>query len=332
MVQEGPSRSVLVTGGAGFIGRWIVKRLIADGHRVAVLDSLENGSRENLAEFVGHPFFLGLIVGCVEDPQAVNRAFAATPDICIHAAAQINVHESLLNPAKAVRANVQGTWQVLEQCRARKAKFVLLSTCMVYAELRDRPAMDEQYAVEPRSPYAATKLAAEALAHCYYRCYGLPVVILRPFNTYGPFQKPGAEGGVVSVFLTRKLQGQTLPLYGGGTQTRDLLYVEDCADFIVRAALEDAALGQVINAGTGREVSVRELAEQIAGPQCVVPAPHPHPQAEIRRMCCAPEKAERILGWRPRFSLPEGLRHTEQWLKETALQPAGVAGPWQGPS
>lgn len=308
---------MLVTGGAGFVGRWVVKRLIEDGHRVAVLDNLENGSRENLAEFSGHSRFLGLIVGCVEDAQAVARAFATAPDICIHAAAQINVHESLQNPAKAVRVNVQGAWQVLEQCRRNKTKFVLVSTCMVYDELGHAAAIDEQHPVAPRSPYAATKLAAELLAECYYRSYGLPVVILRPFNTYGPYQKPGCDGGVVAVFLARKLQGEKLPLFGDGSQTRDLLYVEDCADFIVRAALSDSAVGQVINAGSGEEIPIHRLAEQIAGPDSAQPAPHPHPQAEIRRLRCAPGKADQLLGWRPRVTLEEGVRRTETWLKQS---------------
>lgn len=316
MVQETHSRSVLVTGGAGFIGRWVVQRLIEQGHRVAVLDNLENGARENLAEFAGHPRFLGLILGCVEDPAAVARAFATRPDVCIHLAAQINVQESLDNPAKAMRVNVQGTWQVLEECRLHTAKFVLASTCMVYDELQEAPAMDELYPVAPRSPYAATKLAAELLAQSYHSAYGLPVVILRPFNTYGPFQKPGAEGGVVSVFLERKLRGEKLPLFGGGAQTRDLLYVEDCAEFIVRAALAEAAVGQVINAGTGRETPVRALAEMIAGLHFAFPAQHPHPQSEIRRLCCAPAKAAELLGWRPQVPLEEGVRRTELWMRQ----------------
>ncbi len=283
---------------------------------MAVLDNLENGSRENLAELSGHPRFLGLIVGCVEDPQAVSRAFATAPELCIHAAAQISVQESLENPAKAMRVNLQGTWEVLEQCRRTNTKFVLVSTCRVYEELKEAGAMHEEHPVAPRSPYAATKLAAELLADCYHRCYGLPVVILRPFNTYGPFQKAGAEGGVVAVFLQHKLRGEKLPLFGGGPQTRDLLYVEDCADFIVRAATLDAAVGQVINAGTGNETAIRALAESIGGPGCAEPAAHPHPQAEIQRMRCAPGKAARLLDWQPRVSLDEGLRQTEAWLRQ----------------
>lgn len=310
---------MLVTGGAGFIGRWVVQRLIEEGHQVAVLDNLENGARENLAGLAGHPRFLGLILGCVEDPEAVSRAFATRPEVCIHAAAQINVQESLENPAKAMRVNVLGTCQVLEQCRRWRTKFVLVSTCMVYDELREASAMDEQYPVAPRSPYAATKLAAELLARSYYDAYGLPVVILRPFNTYGPFQKSGAEGGVVSVFLQRKLRGEKLLLFGGGTQTRDLLYVEDCAEFIVRAALLEAAVGQVINAGTGCEIPVRVLAETIAGPDSGEAAPHPHPRSEIRRLCCSAAKAAQLLGWRPQVSLEEGVQRTEMWLKQARV-------------
>ena len=308
---------MLVTGGAGFIGRWVVKRLIEQGRRVAVLDHLENGSRANLAEFAGQPGFLGLRVGNVEDSRAVSRAFAAGIDLCIHAAAQINVRESLGNPAKAMRANLEGTWQMLEHCRRSKCKFVFLSTCMVYDDLVGSGATNEQYPLRPRSPYAATKLAAERLAQSYRRAYDLPVVILRPFNTYGPFQKSDAEGSVVPVFLQRKLLGQKLPLFGGGAQTRDLLYVEDCADFVLRASLSDAAVGEVINAGSGQETSVRALAERIAGPEFTEAVPHLYPRAEVKRMRCASGKAHRLLGWVPQVSLEEGLRRTEHWLRQT---------------
>ena len=307
---------MLVTGGAGFIGRWIVKRLIERGHRVAVLDNLENGSRENLAEFAGQPGFLGLLVGSVEDARAVSGAFAAGVDLCIHAAAQINVRESLENPGKTIRANLGGTWQMLEHCRRSKCRFVYLSTCMVYDELVGAGATNEQYPLRPCSPYAATKLAAERLAQSHGRAYDLPVVILRPFNTYGPFQKSGAEGGVVSAFLQRKLLGQKLPLFGGGAQTRDLLYVEDCADFVLRASLSDGAVGEVFNAGTGQETSVHALAERIAGPEFTEAVPHLYPRAEVKRMRCGFGKAYGLLGWVPQVSLEEGLRRTEHWLKQ----------------
>lgn len=315
---------MLVTGGAGFVGRWVVKHLIAAGHRVLVLDNLENGSRANLAEVAGNANFGGLIVGGVEDAEALSRAFAARPDVCIHAAAQINVHESLQNPLKSMRVNVQGTWQVLEQCRRNRTKCVVVSTCMVYDELREAEWIDEAYPAVPRSPYAGSKLAAELLAESYGHAYGLPVAVLRPFNIYGPFQKPGAEGGVVSVFLERKIAGEKLPLFGGGTQTRDLLYVEDAADFIVRAALSEAASGHVINAGTGCETSVRQLAELIGGPECTVDAPHPHPQSEIPRLRCNARKAAELLGWQPQVPLEEGVRRTEMWLRQRA--PAATAG------
>ena len=123
---------------------------------------------------------------------------------------------------------------------------------------------------------------------------------------------------MVSIFLQRKLLGQKLPLFGGGAQSRDLLYVEDCADFVLRASMSDAAVGEVINAGSGQETSVRALAERIVGPEAIEPVPHLHPQAEVRRMRCASGKAQRLLGWVPQVSLEEGLWRTQHWVKQTS--------------
>jgi UDP-glucose 4-epimerase len=144
---------------------------------------------------------------------------------------------------------------------------------------------------------------------------------VRPFNTYGPFQKSNGEGGVVSIFAKRALEGQPLLVKGSGEQTRDLLYVEDCADFVIRCALAEGAEGQIINAGTGRDVSVNRLAELCArGPEggsvAVEHVVHDHPQAEIARLVCDSSKAERLLGWRPQTSLETGIARTRAWLAD----------------
>jgi nucleoside-diphosphate-sugar epimerase len=141
------------------------------------------------------------------------------------------------------------------------------------------------------------------------------VTVVRPFNTYGPFQKSNGEGGVVSIFLKRDLAREPLLVKGDGTQTRDLLYVEDCADFVVRAGASGAASGEVINAGTGRDVAVRDLARLAAtGGNVIRHVPHDHPQAEIPRLLCRPEKARRLLSWEPSVGLEEGLSRTREWL------------------
>lgn len=305
--------AVLVTGGAGFIGRWVVRRLLADGHRVLALDDLSAGSRENLDEVASHPGFLGLVEGDVCDRELVRRAVGEAPDLCFHLAASINVQDSIDAPAETFRNDVQGTFSVLEACRERATPVVFMSTCMVYAT-GDEP-IDEDHPTLPASPYAACKIAGEALTLSYWHAYGLPACVVRPFNTYGPHQRWGGEGGVVAIFLSRALDGSALEVFGSGEQTRDLLYVEDCAEFVVRAGLSGVAWGRVLNAGTGRDVRVIDLARQIAGPGGAVKnVPHIHAQSEIMRLCCDSRRAGEVLGWTPSVSLEEGIERTRAWI------------------
>lgn len=306
---------VLVTGGAGFIGRWVVKRLLQDGHRVVALDDLSNGREANIKEFSRDNNF-EFIKGDVKDPELMEEVISRA-DICLHLAAQINVQESLDNPPRAFLNNVLGTYYILEACRKHNVKLVLMGTCMVYDMSSGEP-IGEEHKIKPASPYAGSKVAAEEMALSYYFGLGLPVVIVRPFNTYGPFQKTNMEGGVVSIFIGRNLEGETLNIYGDGTQTRDLLYVEDCADFVVKAAFSPEAEGQVFNAGTGEDITINDLALLICKDEKKIKhVPHHHPQAEIQRLVCDYSKARRILAWEPSTSLEEGIRKTEEWLKKS---------------
>jgi nucleoside-diphosphate-sugar epimerase len=142
------------------------------------------------------------------------------------------------------------------------------------------------------------------------------VTVVRPFNTYGPFQRSVGEGGVVAIFTRRSLRGEELRIYGDGTQTRDLLYVEDCARFVADALLSDAATGLILNAGTGIDVSVNELAALVEPTASrIVHVEHIHPQSEIAVLRCNPALAERLLGWTPRIALPEGLARERAWME-----------------
>jgi len=304
---------ILVTGGAGFIGRWVVKELLSKKHRVVALDNLSNGSVENVQEFLKNPNFT-FIKGNILDQKKLGGTFKRGIDACIHLAAQINVQESIDHPERAFKNNIVGTYNVLEECRKRDVKLVLVGTCMVYDMVISRP-MNERHPLKPASPYASSKLVGEELALSYFHAYGLPVVVTRPFNTYGPFQKSNLEGGVVSIFIKRNLDGKPLLVFGDGRQTRDLLYVEDCADFIIRATFSKGAVGEVINAGSGKDVSINDLALMICKDKRKIEhVPHPHPQSEIRRLVCDYYKAKGILGWRPKTSLEDGIGKTTQWL------------------
>lgn len=306
---------VLVTGGAGFIGRWVVKRLLSEDIEVWVADDLSNSTEVNLHEFSKAGNYHGLMVGNIAEVEFVSSVFQNQYDVCIHAAAEINVQESLDNPEKAFNVNVVGTHNMLNHALESRTKVVLVGTCMVY-DMAQSTGITELSPVKPASPYAGSKLAAEDLALSYYHGFGLPVTILRPFNTYGPFQKTNMEGGVVSIFVQNEIRGKKLLVYGNGTQTRDLLYVEDCADFIVGATFSGNAVGQIINAGTGRDISINDLALLICkDPSRIEHVEHHHPQAEIQKLLGNYAKAQKLLGWEPRTSLEEGIKKTEEWLR-----------------
>jgi nucleoside-diphosphate-sugar epimerase len=245
-------------------------------------------------------------------------------DAVAHLAASISVQESIDDPATTFENDVVGTFRLLEGARAAGARFLFMSTCMVYDRASSPAGIAETDPTKPASPYAASKLAGEALTLSYWHAYGLPTTVVRPFNTYGPFQRSVGEGGVVAIFTRLSLQGDTLRIYGDGTQTRDLLYASDCARFVCDALLSDAATGRILNAGTGADVSVNALAAAIEpDPSRIVHVEHIHPQSEIAVLRCDAREAERLLGWRPEVPLDEGLRRVRSWMSDRVA--AGVA-------
>ncbi|MBA2556905.1 MAG: GDP-mannose 4,6-dehydratase, partial [Chloroflexi bacterium] len=306
---------ILVTGAAGFIGRWLVGELLARGHEVLPIDNLAAGRLANLAEFEHHPRMLPFEEGDVRDAAACRR-WVGRVDAVAHLAASISVQDSIDRPQVTFDNDVVGTFRLLEAAReaaadGRGARFLFMSSCMVYAPASDDRGIDENHPTRPASVYAASKLAGEALTLGYGRAYGLPVTVVRPFNTYGPYQRSDGEGGVVAVFVGRALAGRTLQVFGDGSQTRDLLYVEDCARFVCEALLCRAAEGRVLNAGTCRDVAIAELARMIQpDPRLIERVPHHHPQSEIPVLRCDARRAAELLGWRPQVRLEEGLART----------------------
>ncbi len=302
----------LVTGGAGFIGSWIVEKLVEEGYRVTVIDNLSNGTLDNLA---GVKDEVEIIVGDITDRRTVRDLFKREFDACLHLAAAINVHQSIEDPEKTFNDDVIGTFYLLEEARKKKIKFVFASTCMVYDTAKK--AIDENHKTKPASPYAGAKLAGENMVLSYYYAYDLPTTVLRPFNTYGPRQRADEWGGaVIPRFIRLKLEGKPLTIYGSGEQTRDLLYVEDCADFFIRATFSEKSNGEIINAGTGVDIKIKDLAVMIAGSEeKTVHVPHPHPQSEIWKLQCNPKKAKKLLGWEAKTPLEEGIKKTEEWIK-----------------
>jgi UDP-glucose 4-epimerase len=307
---------VLVTGAAGFIGRWVVGELLNRGHEVLPIDNLVAGDVDNLAEFDERPGLLPFERGDVRDAEACRR-WLGSVDAVAHLAASISVQESIDDPAETFDNDVLGTFRLLEAARAVGARFLFMSTCMVYDRAAGDASISELHPTKPASPYAASKLAGEALTLSYFHAYGLPTTVVRPFNTYGPFQRSVGEGGVVAIFTRRSLLGEELRIYGDGSQTRDLLYVSDCARFVADALLSDAALGRVLNAGTGADVTVNALAAMVEpDPTRIVHVEHIHPQSEIAVLRCDPSLAMEALGWRPEVSLEEGLGRMRAWMAQ----------------
>jgi UDP-glucose 4-epimerase len=298
---------ILVTGAAGFIGRWVVGELLARGHTILPIDNLVAGDEQNLAEFAGHPGLLPFERGDVRDAAACRR-WTGEVDAVAHLAASISVQDSIDDPATTFENDVVGTFHLLEGARASGARVLFMSTCMVYDRATTPAGISEDHPTKPASPYAASKLAGEALTLSYFHAYGLPTTVVRPFNTYGPFQRSVGEGGVVAIFSRLSLLGEPLRIYGDGTQTRDLL---------CDALLSEAATGQILNAGTGADVSVNELAAAIESDGSrIVHVEHIHPQSEIAVLRCDPRRAADLLGWRPEVALDDGLARVRAWMAD----------------
>lgn len=316
MMSE-PGRA-LVTGGAGFIGSELVAQLVAGGWEVVVLDNLATGLWKNL-DGLGLPA-AAKITGDVRDAAQLDRLTNGI-DTLFHLACR-GVRFSLHSPRETHEVNAGGTLTVLDAARrAGIGRFVHMSSSEVYGVAGD-PPMGEDGRTFPTTPYGASKLAGEALARAYHHSYGLPVTIVRPFNSYGPrAHHEGDAGEVIPKFVLRALAGESLTIFGSGEQTRDFCYVSDTARGIILAATTDEALGETVNLGSGREMSILDLARRVLAAvgndraSLRFDAPRP---GDLPRHCAATEKAWRLLGFRPTVPFSEGLFQVIDWYGRDA--------------
>lgn len=311
--------SVLVTGGAGFIGSHVADAYIAAGYRVTVLDDLSRGRRENVprdAEFVRAD------IRSVEARRLLERGRF---EIVNHHAAQVDVRRSLQHPQDDAAVNVDGFLNILQGVRAANVKrFIFASSGgAIYANGLGLPH-SETASKLPSSPYGVSKLSAEHYLAAFGLSAGIEAISLRYSNVYGPRQDPDGEGGVVAVFANQAIKRKPLLIYGDGEQTRDLVFVADVAAASLAAsrvpapALRDLD-SSAYNIGTGLETSVNQLAllvQRTLGRQSEVLHTDERP-GEVRRSAIAPAKAQKELGWRPTTSLQDGLSRTIDWLTAT---------------
>jgi NAD dependent epimerase/dehydratase len=319
-------KRVVVTGADGFIGSHLTEALVAHGCAVTAFCYYNSFDSRGWLDSVPVETMAGVEVfmGDVRDPNGVREALKGT-DAVFHLAALIGIPFSYHSPDSYVDTNVRGTLNVLQGARdLGLERVVVASTSEVYGTALSVP-IDESHPKQPQSPYSASKIGADAMADSFYRSFGVPVIIVRPFNTYGPRQSARA---VIPTIITQLLTGADELRLGALTPTRDLTYVTDtCAGFIALGAC-DEAVGREINLGAGREISIGDLAAllvQSTGSKARVVCEDQRlrpEKSEVERLLSDNSLAKRLAGWEATTSLHEGLSRTLEWFSV----PANLAG------
>lgn len=303
---------IVVTGGAGFIGSELVHQLHTRGDEVDVVDTLVSGSRQNLTDVLGDR--VRLHEADIRDDDAMRRVVHGA-DVVFHLACR-GVRHSIHAPRENHDVNATATLQLLMHSRdSGVERFVHVSTSEVYGTARRTP-MTEEHPTFPHTVYGASKLAGEGYARAFHATYGYPVVIVRPFNAYGPrSHHEGDSGEVIPRFMLRAMAGKPMVVFGDGSQTRDFTFVSDTARAILTAASTHEAIGETFNAGSGHEISILDLAQTIAkvtGTNASVVHDAPRP-GDVLRLMADTTKMRTICGFEPRIGFEEGLALLQDW-------------------
>jgi UDP-glucose 4-epimerase len=317
------STRILVTGGAGFIGSHLVDALVAQGHRVTVLDLLTTGHRRNLA---ASEDAIELVHGSILDAGLVGR-LVEDADVVFHLAAAVGVRHIVDDPLHSIITNVRGTDIVLEACARNGRRTLIASTSEIYGKTPQLPMSEDDDRVlgstsVARWSYSTSKAVDEHLALAYAGV-GLPVSIVRYFNSYGPRLDPRGYGSVLAQFLRQACAGEPITVHGDGQQTRCFTYVTDTVQGTILAGLSDAAIGQVVNLGSDEEISIADLAQRVrayVGSQSEIQHVSHESYygagfADTRRRVPDITRARHLLGWEPSVDLEQGLGRTYDWWK-----------------
>ncbi|MGB3422542.1 MAG: SDR family NAD(P)-dependent oxidoreductase [Dolichospermum sp.] len=316
------NKRILITGGAGFIGSELVRQiLVQETKQVIVVDNLVNGRQENLKELPTEQ--LELVVADIRDSERMAKLMSGI-DIVFHLAC-LGVRHSIHSPYENHEVNATATLELLRAAKAAEvSRFIYVSSSEVYGTARWVP-MTEEHPTFPMTVYGASKLAGECYAKAFYETYGYPTVVVRPFNSYGPrCHHEGDSGEVIPKFLLRRMAGKPMVVFGDGTQSRDFTYVSDTARGIMMAGFTDSAVGQTINLGSGFEIAINDLAQEIASiveqPDIGVIHDEPRP-GDVLRLYAETTKAYKLLGFKPQVSLREGLIKLRNWYLRLGQSP-----------
>ena len=309
---------VLVTGAEGFIGSHLTELLVEKGFEVKAFVRYNFKNDWGWLEESKYKNDIEVYAGDVRDYDSVYDAMKGA-DVVFHLAALIGIPYSYISPLAYIKTNTEGTYNILESGRKLNLKRIIItSTSEIYGTAQYVP-IDEKHPYNPQSPYAASKAAADHLALSYYRSFGTPITIIRPFNTYGPRQSARA---VIPTIISQILAGKKQIKLGNLSPTRDLNYVKDIANGFITVGLHENTIGDVYNLGSGQEISIGDLAQKIIEltgkkVEIIEDAQRIRPEkSEVERLLSNAEKARKVTGWKPKYTLEEGLKETIDWIKD----------------
>ncbi len=312
-------RKVLVTGADGFMGSHLTEKLLRLGAHVSILvrGTSINGTYQHHLRNISHlkKDLDRIIAVSIASGDSIPLVAKLKPAVIFHLAADAYVPYSFDRPFEVVATNLNGTLNMLHAAMKidRFERIVCTSSSEIYGTALE-PAIDESHPLNPTSPYAASKVAADRFAFSYFQTFGLPIAIIRPFNTYGPRH----TYDVIPKFIRMALKNEDITIYGSGTQSRDFTYVDDMIRAFLVVGEHKKAIGEAVNFGTGKDVTINEIAKQIvrlSGTKSKIV--HVKKRlAEVKKLCCNASKAYRLFKWRATVSVEEGLRKNVEWAQK----------------